>query len=63
VPADERDHDDADHDVENGVEARGRTTGEQRQESELNGVGGDGDDPRGEDAAPGLVHAPTLGRA
>ena len=52
VPADERDHRGADDDVENGVEALGGAAREERQEPELNGVGDDGKDARGEDAAP-----------
>jgi hypothetical protein len=35
VPSDERDHGDADRDVEHRVEPRGRTSGEERQEAEL----------------------------
>jgi hypothetical protein len=51
VPADERDHGDADGDVEHGVEPRDGSAREERQEPELHGVGGDGEDPGGEDAA------------
>ena len=61
MPADERDHGDADGDVEHRVEARGRTAGEERHEPELHGVGGDGEDAGGEDAAAGH-HRRTLGR-
>jgi hypothetical protein len=56
VPSDERDHRDADDDVEHGVEARGGAARKKRHEPELNRVGGDGDDPRGEDSAPGGAH-------
>ena len=61
MPSDERDHRSPDHDVEDGVEASGRAAGEKRHEPELKGVGDDGDDPRGKDAAWQLFHAWTLG--
>ena len=63
MPSEERDHRGADHDVERGVEARDRAAREERQEPELNGVGDDGDDPRGEDAFVPVFHARATLRA
>jgi hypothetical protein len=63
VPPEKRDHGDPDHDVENGAEDLGRAPGEERQQSDLNGVCDHGDDPRGEDPALRLLHASTLGSA
>lgn len=63
MPTEKRDHRGPDRDVEHGVEDSGRTPGEERHQPDLNGVGGDGDDTRGEDPALRLVHARTLGSA
>ena len=62
MPSEERHHRGADDDVECRVEARERAAREERQEADLNGVGEDGDDPRGQDAPLRVFHARTLGR-
>jgi hypothetical protein len=61
VPPEERDHRGPDRDVEDGVEDLGRAAREERQQPDLNGVGRDRDDSRGEDPALRFLHARTLG--
>ena len=49
MPTEKSDHRGPDCDVEHGVGNLGRTPGEDRKQPDLNGIGDDRDDPRGED--------------
>ena len=56
MPSDENDHHDRDDRVKQIVDDRGRAFNEEGQEADLNRVGDHRQDPRGEDASPGLLH-------
>lgn len=63
MPPEKRDHRGPDDDVEHGVGDLERAPGEERQQPDLNGIGHDRDDSRGEDPALRFLHARTLGSA
>ncbi len=63
MPSEKSDHRGPDREVERRVDDLEGASGEERQQPDLNGIGRDRDDSRGEDAALRFLHASTLGSA